>query len=125
MCGTLLRVGDDDIVTPPEEVGHWQGVMVSPDGKRLLLQWSGECEVQTVMLAPSGGGAVAKPFGDIMAEALGWAADGRFLAMLPGSPGCGSPSGEPGIYAVAADGTKARIYAGTGFRALRWSPPLR
>ncbi len=57
--------------------GWWRGVILSPDAKTLLGQWSGECEIQTTYLVPSDGGTPRAIFSQAQSTAVGWSGDGR------------------------------------------------
>jgi hypothetical protein len=111
------------LVPPPRGVrdGFWGTAFVSPDRKRLLLEWGGgcqtasgecrttetECEVSTVYLAPAAGGEPVRVTRDPSADAyaLGWTDDGRPLVDLPADV-CGRRAGKPAVYAV---GTGMRL----------------
>ena len=66
-------------------VGHWQSAAVSPDGTRLLLTWSAECESPSAHLAPGSGGEPVAATGqrdwteEPESVGLGWTSDGRAL----------------------------------------------
>lgn len=83
-------------------LGHWRRAIPSPDGRWIVAQWSGECEVPAAVLIDAATGdvrSVAEPVADMRPSslALGWAADGRAVIELPQSE-CGSTAGEPGIH---------------------------
>lgn len=91
---------------PPDSVGgHWAFAFPSPDGSRLLLYWSGECEAPNAFFAPSSGGTPTEATGASdwrkapESSALGWTSDGRALVLLRES-GCGYGTRPPGVYAV-------------------------
>jgi hypothetical protein len=85
--------------------GHWQYAYPSPDGSRLLLGWSDECEIPSAYFVSSSGGEPTEITGVSEwkaapeAIALGWTSDGRALALMLG-PGCGDGYSPPGVYAV-------------------------
>jgi hypothetical protein len=81
--------------------GFWvhERIFVSPDGRTLLAQWSGECEGQSTYLVATSGG---RPRSIFISEssALGWSKDGRARVFLA-EPGFGSERGyRPGKYLV-------------------------
>src|SRR5689334_5759532 len=59
-------------VTAPAPAGWWRRVVTSPDGSMLLLQWSGECEVQSTYLVSSHGGGPRALFRRHESSAIGW-----------------------------------------------------
>ena len=77
------------LVPPASAHGLWVGAFASPDGKRLLLQWSDECETPFALIAPAAGGQARLVTGGKIgggapeSYALGWARDGRALVELP------------------------------------------
>ena len=77
--------------------GHWRYALPSPDGRWVLAQWSGECEVPVAYLFPAirgQGHPVAGP--DAETIAIGWTPDGRaIVGFMPGACGEGN---EPGTY---------------------------
>lgn len=95
------------LVPPPRDSlgGHWAFAFPSPDGSRLLLYWSGECEAPNAFFAPSSGGNPTEATGASdwrkapESSALGWTKDGRALVLL-GAGGCGYGTRPPGVYAV-------------------------
>ena len=79
--------------------GSWRYALPSPDGRWVLAQWSGACEVPTAYVFPSAGGE-GRPVDGTGAGtiAVGWTPDGRaVVGFMPG--GCGADT-EPGIYLV-------------------------
>lgn len=125
------------LVQPLGKDGHWRRAMVSPDGSRLLLQWSGECEVQQVLLAPSSTGsatmlgAVLGVKGNPTAHAHGWSLDGRAVVSVEASPACGTGIADGGVYVLGE--RPVRIYAVPGSvdapggfpTVAMWAPALR
>jgi hypothetical protein len=81
--------------------GWWTSARLSPDGKTLLLQWSGECESPSAWYAPASGGKAKPLAGDTATEsfALGWAPDGRAVVQFPRAA-CGAGIHRAGIYLV-------------------------
>jgi hypothetical protein len=93
-------------------VGHWRGALLSPDGGRVLAQWSGECEVPTAYFIDTATGAarpVTGPSDGGAPNSIGlmWADDRTALAVLP-EGACGEGTQPAGLYAVA-DGQSPRL----------------
>jgi hypothetical protein len=86
---------------PNDPDGSWVSAWLSPDGKTLLLQWSGECETPSAWYAPASGGKAKPLAGDPGVEsfALGWAPDGRAVVRFPRGL-CGAGIHRRGIYLV-------------------------
>jgi hypothetical protein len=83
----------------PRPRGWWTAAFLAPDRSRLLLQWSGECEIPVAFLGSVAGGSVRQVTGNGRESvALGWSG-ARALVDLP-KPGCGSGNAKPGVYAV-------------------------
>ena len=84
--------------------GWWTAAFLSPAGSRLLLQWSGECEIPVAFLASVAGGSLRTVTGQAglrnapESVALGWSGP-RALVDLP-KGGCGSGVAKAGVYAV-------------------------
>ena len=85
--------------------GYWPDAWLSPDGRALLAQWSGECEIPTAFFVPARGGPMRPVTGERdwrkspESVALGWMADGRARVRLLGGL-CGHAGDPPGIYAI-------------------------
>ena len=107
--GHVDRLEDGSVetiaVAPPAEHGGWRWGAVSPDGRTLLLQWHGECEVPVAFLVSSRGGTPKPVTGDAdwrrapESHALGWTSDGDPIVRLPKGV-CGRGADEPGTYVV-------------------------
>ena len=74
------------VAGPIEKVGRWLGLYVSPDGKTLLAQWSGACEISTAYFVSAAGGK-PRPLtnyakGSAESGAYGWRGS-RALVSLP------------------------------------------
>jgi hypothetical protein len=69
-------------VTAPAAHGWWRRVVTSPDGKTLLLQWSGECESRSTYLLSRRGGRPRAIFRSAESGAVGWSTDGRARVRL-------------------------------------------
>lgn len=94
---------------PAEKVGSspagwWTAAFLSPDGSRLLLQWSGQCELPVAFLALTSGGAPRPATGERTlarapeSVALGWSGR-RAVVDLPRG-GCAGGSARAGTYLV-------------------------
>src|ERR671934_615324 len=86
--------------------GHWEWAEFAPNGRDVLAEWSGECEIPTAFLIRGG---KVKPYGASTyahapeSEPLGWLADGRAVVQFDMGL-CGSGIPEPGVYAVDVGG---------------------
>jgi hypothetical protein len=106
------------LVPPGSPHGLWVGAFPSPDGKRLLLQLSDECETPYAELAPATGGKARLVTGQAkLADApesfaLGWTRDGRALVELPHGA-CGGGTDPAGVYAFAPDGSRSLVARGS------------
>ena len=95
---------DPELLPPLDGAGHWRYRLPSPDGRRWLAQWSGECEVPTAFVHD---GTTARPIiGTSLADApesvaMGWIDDATAVIALWGGV-CGSGS-EPGTYRMNVD----------------------
>ncbi|MDQ2910468.1 MAG: hypothetical protein M3R39_05570 [Actinomycetota bacterium] len=63
--------------------GWWRRIVVSPDRRTLLAQWSGECEIQSTYLVSTDDGAVKPIFEGASSTAEGWSRDDRARVVLP------------------------------------------
>jgi hypothetical protein len=105
--------------------GWWTAAFLSRDGTRLLLQWSGLCEIPVAFLARTTGGAARPVTGEAglgsapESVALGWARDGRAVVDLP-KGACGGSARKPGVYLIdPASGKRTYAYRHSRFwRAL-------
>lgn len=82
--------------------GHWIWAAASPDGKAILAQWSGECEVPQTFLIDAARGK-PRPVTGSGSEAYGWTTDGRAIVGRRADPGC-SDGSAPGLYLATPDG---------------------
>lgn len=89
------------------ERGHWRWAAASPDGKTILAQWTGECEVPQAFLIDASGGR-PRGFGRDTSLALGWTTDGRAIVFRPAEAGCGTAD-DAGVYLVTPRGEATRI----------------
>jgi hypothetical protein len=65
----------------PAPDGWWRVLLLSPDGRTLLGQWSGECESQSTYLISTHGGKPRMVFHS-ESRARGWSKDGRARVFL-------------------------------------------
>jgi hypothetical protein len=85
--------------------GHWAAAWLSPDGKTLLAQWSGECEVPIAFFVEADTGEMQAVTGErVWTEApesiaLGWSPDGRARVRLTKGY-CGGAKHPPGVYLI-------------------------
>jgi hypothetical protein len=106
------------LVRPASPHGVWTGAFASPDGKRLLLQWSDECETPFALIAPADGARARLLTGGRIRSgapesyALGWTRDGRALVELPAGA-CSRGTAPSGVYAFAAEGSGRLIARGS------------
>jgi hypothetical protein len=63
--------------------GWWRKIVASPDGRTLLAQWSGECEIQSTYLVSTVNGKDRPIFQGNSSTAAGWSRDGRARVRLP------------------------------------------
>jgi hypothetical protein len=102
-------------VRPPFEHGGWRWGALSPDGKTILAEWSGECEIPMAFFAPGSGGkprSVSGPYTRRRpppnSQALGWTKGGRAIVFAPAEPGCGGED-RPGVFLVTTGGRWTRL----------------
>jgi hypothetical protein len=116
-----LHVADDEAIeipTPPGMIvdgrpsGHWRFALLSPDGNRILAQWSGECEVPIAYLVTLQSGPAVPVTGEssnvLESFALGWTRGDRALIWLPAGA-CVSGAWQPGVYAFDASGQASLV----------------
>jgi hypothetical protein len=89
----------------------WSWASVSPDGKSLLLEQSGECKFPTLWIFDTKDGDGLGLNG--AAEPRGWTTDGRAIVFVPQTPAsatqdCRAQS-EPGLYLATRDLDMTRI----------------
>ena len=110
---TLIRSPSTGTLAAPR--GHWRAALLSPDGGRVLAQWSGECEIPTAYFVDTATGAARPVTGERDERtpdppnsiALAWADDRTALVVLP-EGACGLGTQPAGLYAVA-DGQSPRL----------------
>jgi hypothetical protein len=94
----------------PDLFGGWRSAKLSPDGRTVLAQWSGECEVPHTFFVDVRTGDVSLPMGEPVARwneapattSAGWLHDGDAV-IARSSTGCGT-WGVSGVYAVGPGG---------------------
>ena len=98
------------VLRPAAKNGRWVKLILSPDTKTWLGQWSGECEVQTAYFVPVRGGKARPVTGHAGDEsvALGWGTKNRARILVPRAA-CGSQFRRPGIYLVDRAGRAALV----------------
>lgn len=100
------------LIGPAAEVGHWRYALPSRDGRSVLAQWSGKCEVPAVYLVNTRTGQ-RRPVvtAGVASTGIGWAPDGRAIIGLPVAA-CGAGFHSPGTYLVDPDdlGRRRRIH---------------
>jgi hypothetical protein len=94
-------------VRRPKGLGGWVWAAASPDGRNVVMQWSGECEVPRAYLAPAGGGRPRPLAGDQNSFALGWTDDARAIVYVPEIAGCGA-SRRHGLFLISPEGRRTR-----------------
>jgi hypothetical protein len=93
----------------PRGGGWWRRVLADRQGKTLLAQWSGECEVQFTYLISTHAPTLRRVFPSHQATSLGWTSDGLARVKLwrsmdaPVAPKTGSAR-RSGLYLVTAKG---------------------
>jgi hypothetical protein len=97
--------------------GLWQWAAASPDGRTILVQWSGECEIPLAFLVAVAEGRPVSVTGEYTRDdpppnstALGWSDDGRAIVFIPAESGCGGTN-ESGVFLIDLAGNKTRIAA--------------
>jgi hypothetical protein len=102
--------GPTPTATDAGKVGHWAWAALAPDGRRLLAQWSAECEVPIAFVADLQGGD-PRPVTDEEdwasspeSAALGWTTDSRAIVFLPHGPACSTGVARSGVYLYSRPG---------------------
>jgi hypothetical protein len=109
-------VDEPDKTGAPDASGFWAFALSSPDGSRLLAEWSGECESQTAFFAEADGSNPVPVTGERglagapSSGVIGWTADGGALVFL-GPTACGSGDALPGVYRFKRPGVGAMMIA--------------
>jgi len=107
---------------PDLRAGFWAYALPSPDGSRLLAQWSGECEVPNAFFIDDGRAVTVDGHRQISraaeSTALGWTPDGRAVAVVSGGP-CSSGFARAGVYIIDEPGNGELLFAADG-RARMW-----
>jgi len=95
--------------------GNWEWAEFAPNGRDVLAEWSGECEIPTAFLISDG---KVRPYGGSSyarapeSEPLGWLSDGRAIVQFDFGA-CGRGIRSPGVYAVPPHG-QAELLRSTG-----------
>ncbi|MGH3369994.1 MAG: hypothetical protein ACRDPR_08320 [Nocardioidaceae bacterium] len=103
--------GSRALAGPVADLGHWRFALVSPDGKWVLGQWSGECEEPAAYLIDVRSGE-RRPVvqGVAVSTAIGWTPGNRAIVGLPVAA-CGAGSNSPSAYLVdPSPGTRRRLH---------------
>jgi hypothetical protein len=94
------------LVGPPKaRHGWWRRIVASADGRSLLAQWSGECEIQSTYLVATASGKERPIFRGNSSTAIGWSEPGRARVRLP-APLYGTDKSilfQSGIYLVDSE----------------------
>jgi hypothetical protein len=96
---------------PRGPTGWWRSVTLSADGRRLLAQWSGECEIPFAYVIDTRSGRATvlgrdQRGGQAEALTLGWLGDAALVTLPHGA--CGSSAERPGVYVFDRRG-RARL----------------
>jgi hypothetical protein len=75
-------LGNDEAPKPGH--GWWRRVVASPDGRTLLGQWSGECEIQSTHVVSPTDKTIRPILEGQPSTAVGWGRDGRARVYLVG-----------------------------------------
>ena len=99
-CGSTAKQAEGLVVAKPDQAGRWTKLLLSPDAKTYLGQWSGECEIQTAYFVHAGG-AKPRPLtdytrGSAQSIAIGWVGAKARVRLPQGQP----PERKPGVYLV-------------------------
>jgi hypothetical protein len=93
---------------PRGPAGSWERVALSRDGRYLLAQWSGECEIPTAYLIDLARTRLSRLGGAVESRALGWSGETALVA-LPRSA-CGSSAKRAGVYGFRVGGHGRLVY---------------
>lgn len=106
------------VVQTPGGVGHWTKLLLSPDGRTYLGQWSGECETPEAFFVPASGGEPRPVTGRRGDEtiALDWAPHERARIFIPRAR-CGTQFDRPGVYLVDPRGGRPGLVRATKARS--------
>lgn len=138
---STIRAGADTDHSPPVLLegpglsGGWSGVMVSPDGKQLLLSWWNRCGAPQTYVASASGGELL-PVDRLLGlessatpiSPLGWAPDGTALVRVTVDDRCGPSAAAPGVYRLRPDGTTSLLLSPPTemwTNVSMWAPALR
>jgi hypothetical protein len=97
--GRRRRLAGPPYANPRGPGGYWQYVRVAPDGRRILAQWSGECESPAAFFVTAGKWLEAGAKSD-ESIVLGWSRAGRAVVYFPQGLCGGTFHAGPGVYAL-------------------------
>lgn len=105
------------VVETPGGIGHWTKLLLSPNGRMYLGQWSGECETPEAFFVLAGGGKPRPVTGRRGDEtvALGWAPYDRARILVPRAL-CGTQFDKPGVYLADPRGGRPVLIRATKAR---------
>jgi hypothetical protein len=106
------------VLQTPGGIGHWTKLLLSPNGRTYLAQWSGECEIPEAFFVPARGGKPRPVTGRRGDETivLGWASQNRARILVPRAA-CGRQFDKAGVYLVDPRGGKPVFVRATKPRA--------
>jgi hypothetical protein len=81
--GSRWMVLFDESTAPHGGRGWWRRVIASPDGRTLLGQWSGECELQLTYVVTLRDRTMRPILDGLPSTAVGWGLDGRARVRTP------------------------------------------
>jgi hypothetical protein len=104
--------------------GFWAYALPSPNGSRLLAQWSGECEVPNAFFIDGDSVVTVDGYSHLGpasdSSALGWTNDGRAVVTLAGGA-CSMQFPRPGVYLLDGPGEGDLLVPGM-HAARMWNP---
>lgn len=102
--------------------GHWRYALPSPDGKWVLGQWSGECEVPSAFLIEVASGRVddVAPAA-VESNGIGWTPDGRATVGIGSGP-CSQDTSDTGTFLVdPTRKVRTRIHPFSAGTTVQWA----
>jgi hypothetical protein len=105
------------VLQTPDGIGHWTKLLLSPNRRTYLAQWSGECEIPEAFFVPARGGKPRPVTGRRGDETivLGWAPQNRARILVPRAA-YGRQFGKAGVYLVDPRGGKPVFVRATKLR---------
>jgi hypothetical protein len=100
-----------------EVIGYWAYAVPSPDGKKVLAMWSGECEVPTTLILDTDTGKGRTAAGEDLSKwnrtttstPVGWTSDG--LALFAAGPSaCGEGRKDAGVFTASPTGRPKLLF---------------